>query len=99
MYDPRPVLLQTMASMPPPPLPGLRSPRAPARTANSGRSGARPLATMNNPLSKIGVGAVIFELPPRRHSSRPVRGSYPRMKFDAFVTSSGPDGVVATVGV
>ena len=34
-----------------------------------------------------------------RHSSLPVRGSYPRTKFDAFVTRIGPAGVIATVGV
>ena len=64
-----------------------------------GRSGARPLATTISPSATIGVGAVIFELPPSRHSSLPVRGSYPRMKFDALVTSSGPADVIATVGV
>ena len=51
------------------------SPRAPGRTANTGRSGARPLAITINPPAAIGVGAVIFELRPRRQSSLPVRGS------------------------
>ena len=53
----------------------VRSPRAPGRTAKIGRSGARPLATTYMPSAAIGVGAVIFELPPSRHNSVPVRGS------------------------
>src|SRR6185503_5652968 len=69
------------------------------RTTKIGRSGPRPLATTNKPSPKIGVGAVICELPPSRHNSLPVRGSYPRMKFDALVTSTGPFGVAAIVGV
>ena len=40
-----------------------------------GRSGPRPLATTTRSSPKTGVGAVIFELPPSRHSSFPVRGS------------------------
>src|SRR5258708_39218853 len=64
-----------------------------------GRSGPRPLTTTKTPLAKIGVGAVIFELRPSRHSSFPVRGSYPRIKFDALATSTGPVSVIATVGV
>ena len=40
-----------------------------------GRSGARPLATTHRSSAAIGVGAVIFELCPSRHSSLPVRGS------------------------
>src|SRR6185369_17765340 len=99
MYDPRPVLLHATNVFAVAPSARVRSPRAPGRTANTGRSGARPLATMCRPLAKIGVGAVIFELPPRCHSSRPVLGSYPRTKFDAFVTSSGPAGVLTIVGV
>jgi hypothetical protein len=43
--------------------------------AKIGRSGARPLATITMSLKKMGVGAVIFELPPRRHRSSPVSGS------------------------
>src|SRR6188768_1069081 len=35
----------------------------------------------------------------RRGSSRPVLGSYPRTKFDAFVMSSGPALVFTIVGV
>ena len=64
-----------------------------------GRSGARPLATTNRSSVATGVGAVSFELCPSLHNSLPVRGSYPRMKFDALVTSSGPADVIATVGV
>src|SRR6186713_672730 len=100
MYDPRPVLLHTS---PPallvPPAAGVMSPVAPGRTAKTGRSGARPLATISRPSAPIGVGAVIFELPPRRQRSSPVSGSYPRTKFDALVTNSGPALVVTTVGV
>src|SRR5262245_48502796 len=51
------------------------------------------------PSAKIGVGAVIFDEPPSRHNSRPVSASYPRMKFDALVTSSGPVEARATVGL
>ena len=36
---------------------------------------AQALATMNIPPAKIGVGAVICELPPRRQRSSPVIGS------------------------
>ena len=57
------------------PFASVKSPRAPALIAKIGRSGARPLATMISPSLKIGVGAVIFELPPSRHNSLPVRGS------------------------
>src|SRR4030095_5191841 len=77
----------------------VRSPCALDFTTKIGRSGARPLATTNTPSPKIGVGAVIFELPPSRHNSFPVRGSYPRMKFEALVTSTGPVSVVTIVGV
>ena len=35
----------------------------------------RPLATTITSSPKIGVGAVIFELPPNRHNSFPVLGS------------------------
>src|SRR6187455_2293540 len=99
MYEPRPVLLQATKVFSVAPPASVKSPRAPGRTANTGRSGARPLATMCRPFAKIGVGAVIFELPPRCHSSRPVLGSYPRTKFDAFVISSGPALVFTIVGV
>ena len=75
MYDPRPVLLHATCSLLVSPFGSVRSPRAPGRTANTGRSGARPLATMCRPSAKIGVGAVIFELPPSLHSSLPVVGS------------------------
>src|SRR4029453_18247079 len=92
MYDPRPVLLHATEVFAVAPGASVTSPRAPGRTANTGRSGARPLATMCRPFAKIGVGAVIFELPPRCHNSRPVFGSYPRPKFEAVVTSSGPAG-------
>ena len=51
------------------------SPGAPGRIAKIGRSGARPLATRISPPAAIGVGAVIFELPPSRQSSLPVSGS------------------------
>jgi hypothetical protein len=47
----------------------VKSPRDPGRTAKIGRSGARPLATICRPSAKIGVGAMIFELPPSRHTS------------------------------
>src|SRR5437588_144038 len=92
MYGPRAVRLHTIASLVVLPSGSVRSPRAPGRVTKIGRSGARPLATTNKPSPNTGVGAVIFELPPRRHSSVPVRGSYPRMKFAALVTSSGPAG-------
>src|SRR4030095_11584026 len=64
-----------------------------------GALGHGRLPTTKRPSAKIGVGAVILELRPSRHNSLPVRGSYPRMKFDAFVTSSGPADVFTTVGV
>src|SRR5437870_3960326 len=99
MYEPRPVRLQTIASLFVLPSGKVRSPRAFCRTTKIGRSGPRPLATTNRSSAKMGVGAVIFELRPSRHSSLPVRGSYPRMKLDAFVTSCGPADVVTTVGV
>src|SRR4029453_18177252 len=99
MYEPRPVRLQTTDSLLVLPSGSVRSPRAPARTTKIGRSGARPLATTNMSSEATGVGAVIFELGPTRHSSLPLRGSYPRMKLDALVTSSAPADVVATVGV
>jgi hypothetical protein len=75
MYDPRPVLLHATAALSVTSFASVRSPRAPAFTANIGRSGARPLATMWRPLAKIGVGAVSFEEPPSFQSSRPVFGS------------------------
>ena len=40
-----------------------------------GASGLRPLATTIRSSANMGVGAVIFELPPSRHSSLPVSGS------------------------
>jgi hypothetical protein len=61
---------------------------APARITKIGASGRRPLATTIKSSEKTGVGAVIFELPPNRHSSLPVSGSYPRMKFEALVINS-----------
>src|SRR5215212_970031 len=99
MYEPRPVRLHMTVSLLVFPSGKVRSPRAPALTTKIGLSGPRPLATTNTSSAKIGVGAVILELLPRRHSSLPVRGSYPRIKFDAFVTSSSPLEVTATVGV
>src|SRR5215213_1049125 len=99
MYEPRPVRLQITVSLLVFPSGKVRSPRAPALTTKIGLSGPRPLATTSTSSAKIGVGAVIFELRPRRHSSLPVRGSYPRIKFDAFAISSSPFEVVATVGV
>ena len=51
------------------------SPRAPAFTTKIGAFGRRPLATTISSPSKTGVGAVMFELLPSRHSSRPVFGS------------------------
>ena len=51
------------------------SPLPPGLIAKIGRSGARPLATMMRSFEKTGVGAVIFELPPRRQRSAPVSGS------------------------
>src|SRR6476469_1016715 len=98
MYEPRPVLLHATASLLAAPLFSVMLPCAFGRTTKIGRSGARPLAMTKRSSAKIGVGAVIFELPPRRHSSLPVRGSYPRTKFDAFVTRIGPALVSATVG-
>src|SRR5580765_1610018 len=70
IYDPRPVLLHATEVFVVAPGASVTSPCAPGRTANTGRSGARPLATMCRPFAKIGVGAVSFELPPRRHNSR-----------------------------
>src|SRR6266571_8907270 len=99
MYEPRPVRLQTIASLLVLPAGSVTSPRASGLTTKIGRSGPRPLATTNTPSPKTGVGAVIFELPPSCQSCVPVFGSYPRMKFDALVTSCGPAGVSATVGV
>ena len=75
MYEPRPVRLHTTASLLVLPAASVTSPRASGFTTKIGRSGPRPLATTNTPSSKIGVGAVILELPPRRHSSLPVFGS------------------------
>src|SRR4029077_4875977 len=99
MYEPRPVRLQTIDWLRIAPSGSVRSPRAPGRITKIGRSGARPLATTSTSSPATGVGAVILELCPSFHNSLPVRGSYPRMKFDAFVTSSGPADVIATVGV
>src|SRR4029079_8488197 len=98
MYGPRAVLLHATAALLFSPTFNVMLPCASGRTTKIGRSGARPLATTKRSSAKIGVGAVIFELPPRRHSSLPVRGSYPRMKFDALVTRIGPALVCATVG-
>src|SRR5258706_15259780 len=98
MYDPRPARLQATASLLVLPAASVTSPRASGRTTKIGRSGARPLAITKTPSSNTGVGAVIFELPPRRQSSLPAPGSYPRMKFDALVTSCGPPLVAATRG-
>src|ERR671912_823771 len=99
MYVPRPARLHAIAALLAWPFPSVMSPRAPGRTAYSGFSGLRPLVTMMTPPPMTGVGAVIFELPPSRHSSAPVRTSYPRMNVEPFVTSSGPDAAVTTVGV
>ena len=75
MYDPRPVRLHTTASLLVFSAGSVRSPFAPGLTTKIGRSGPRPLARTNRPSATNGVGAVIFELPPSRHSSFPVRGS------------------------
>ena len=75
MYDPRPVLLHATCALSVASFARVKSPRAPGFTANTGRSGARPLAMMWSPSAKIGVGAVILELPPSFHNSRPVFGS------------------------
>src|SRR6188768_3436158 len=99
IYDPRAVRLQTIDRLRVSPSRSVRSPRDPERMTKIGRSGARPLATTKSVSVTTGVGAVIFELWPSFHNSLPVRGSYPRMKFDAFVMSSGPADVIATVGV
>ncbi len=98
MYDPRPVRLQATASLVFASAASVMSPLAEGRTTKIGRSGPRPLAMTMSPSARNGVGAVIFELRPSRHSSLPVRGSYARMKFDALVTSCGPAGVSTTVG-
>src|SRR4030095_2100364 len=98
MWEPRPAWLHAIASLLVLALASVRSPREPGLTATSGRSRAGPLATTMSLSAKIGVGAVIFEDPPRRQSSCPPRGSYARMKFEALVTSSGPAAVAATVG-
>src|SRR6187397_2289794 len=89
MYEPRPDFAHTTCELVPAPAAGVMSPLPPGLIAKMGRSGARPLATMTRFLANVGVGAVIFELPPRCHFSAPVSGSYPRMKFEALVTSSG----------
>src|SRR4249920_3594901 len=99
MYDPRAVRLQTIDRLRVSPSESVMSPRAPARMTKIGRSGARPLATTNRSSIATGVGAVSFELCPSLHNSLPVRGSYPRMKFEALVTNSGPADVIAAVGV
>src|SRR5512139_2205335 len=99
MYGPRPVLLQATPALLVVSFASVTSPRACARTAKIGRSGARPLATMSRSPAEIGVGAVILELPPTRHSSWPVRGSYARTNFEAFVTSWRPSFVLSTLGV
>ena len=51
------------------------SPRAPGFRTKIGAFGRRPLITTMRSFSKTGVGAVMFELRPSRHSSRPVNGS------------------------
>src|SRR5580765_761333 len=99
MYDPRPVRLQWTDLLRVPPSGSVSSPEEPGRMTKIRRSGARPLATTNRPSEATGVGAVSFELCPSFHNSLPVRGSYPRTKFDALVRSSGPAAVIATVGV
>ena len=100
MYEPRPVLRHATEELELSPSCSVISPRAPGRIAKIGRSGARPLATMMTPFEKMGVGAVIFELPPSRHRSSPVAGSYPRMKLEALVTSSArPRAGSTTAGV
>ena len=63
MYDPRPVRLQTTSALLVSAFLSVRSPREPGLMAKIGRSGARPLATMNKSSAKMGVGAVILELP------------------------------------
>src|SRR5688500_20362287 len=99
MYGPRAVLLHAIPAFDVSPAGSVRSPAASGVTTKMGRSGARPLAITHKPSAKIGVGAVIFELLPMRQSSLPVRGSYPRANLEALVTSTGPAGVMATVGV
>src|SRR5258705_13290673 len=76
MYDPRPLRLHAIASLRDLPSRKVGSPGAPAFTTKIGRSGPRPLTTTNISSERTGVGAVIFELPPSRHNSLPVRGSY-----------------------
>src|SRR6266498_2716442 len=46
--------------------------RGPCANNKDWASGRRPLATTIRSPEKIGVGAVILELPPSRHSSLPV---------------------------
>src|SRR6266436_4019824 len=75
------------------------SPTPPPRIAKMGASGRRPLATTIRSPDQIGVGAVIFELPPKRHNSLPDIGSYPRMKLEPLVTSSVRDLPGKIVGV
>ena len=75
MYEPRPVRLQTIASLLVFPCASVTSPCASGLTTKIGRSGPRPLTTTIRPSPNTGVGAVIFELPPSRHSSFPVFGS------------------------
>ena len=75
MYEPRPVLRHATCALDAASAAGVMSPLPPGLIAKIGRSGARPLATMTRSLEKIGVGAVIFELPPSRHRSAPVSGS------------------------
>src|SRR5262245_55440585 len=89
MYGPRRVRLHATVTLP----------SAAGRIAEIGRSGGLRLASSKCPSPKIGVGAVIFELPPSFHNSFPVRGSEPRIKFDALVASTGPAAVSTTVGV
>src|SRR5512136_436104 len=88
MYGPRCCRLHATSVLEVAPLGSVMSPEAPARMTKIGASGRRPLATTIRLPDQTGVGAVICELPPRRHSSLPVSGSYPRMNLDPFVTSS-----------
>jgi hypothetical protein len=52
-------------------------PIAPALIAKIGASGPRPLQTIIISPKYTGVGAVILELPPKRHNSTPISGLYP----------------------
>src|SRR4051812_1433462 len=89
MYGPRPTRDQATAALDVLPAGNVMSPRAPGRMTKIGFSSRRPLAMRIRSSVNTGVGAVIFEVPPSRHNSVPVAGSFPRMKLAPLVTSSG----------